>query len=252
MERPPPGPAMTFDLFLAGVVALFGLLGLLSGALGQLRHWLGLALAALAARPLAARLAPRAAASLGLSTAAADVALSGVFFAVLYVIGMLAARRLLMKLFHDRQNGAGDRAFGFGLGAAKGAALLFVLLSLLIFFEGPLTKALGTPPAPVRESRAVAFVRRHDLFDAVPVAASTRLQKLIEAAKSPGGLQDMGGEPELRRMLEDPRLKAALQDGDLSRALKSADLSSLRGDPRLKALLDDPRLAEPAAGPPPR
>ena len=238
---------MKFDLLLAGVVALFGLFGMLSGALNQLRHWAALILAALAARPLAARLTPYAAPRAGLPTTAVNAALGALLFIFIYLIGTLAAGRILAKLFPDRKNGRGDRAFGFCLGAAKGAFLLFVLLSLLIFFEKPLTAAFGAPPAPLRESRAVALARRHDLFDAVPVPALAHLEKLIEAAKGPDGLRDLENEPELRKLLEDPQVKAALQDEGLSRALKSGDLSTLRDDPRLKKILDDPRLAAPAA-----
>ena len=234
---------MKFDLLLAGLVATFGFLGLLSGAIKQLQHWLGLILAALAARPLAARLAPYAAPRLGLPPKAVGVALSGFLFCAIYILGAAAVRGLLLKLFSNPQDGRGDRAFGFGLGAAKGAALLFVLLSFLIFFEKPLTAAFGAPPAPVRESRIVALVRRHDLFDAVPVPALAKVQKLIEAARDPRGLGGLEDEPELRRLLDDPRLKAALQDGKLTRALMSGDPSALKNDPRLRALLDDPRLA---------
>ena len=234
---------MTFDLILAGVVALFGLFGLSSGALRQLRHWAGLLLAALAARPAAARLTPFAAPRLGLPPPFANAALSVLLFVVLFLAGTLAARGLLSKVFPDRENGRGDRAFGFALGAAKGAVLAFAALSLLVFFEKPLTDAFGAPPAAFRESRAVAFARRRDLFAAVPVPVLAKLQKLIDAAKDPAGLEALRGEPELRALLDDPGLKASLSDGEAARALKSGDLSALKRDPRLKALLDDPRLA---------
>jgi uncharacterized membrane protein required for colicin V production len=241
---------MKFDLLLAGVVAVFGFFGLLSGAINQLRHWMGLILAALAARPLAARLTPYAAPQVGLSPKVVNVALSGLLFCVLYLLGTAAARRILLNLFPGRQDGRGDRAFGFGLGAAKGAALLFILLSFLIFFETPLTKAFGAPPAPVRESRVVALVRGHDLFDAVPIPGLVKVEKLIEAARNPRALRELENEPELRRLLDDPQLKAALQDGALSRALQSGDLSALKNDPRLRALLNDPRLAAPSPNAP--
>jgi membrane protein required for colicin V production len=237
---------MNFDLLLAGVVALLGLIGLFSGAISQLRHWLGLILAALAARPLAARLTPFAAPRLGFPPAVVNVVLSSLLFLLLYLIGTAAARALLAKLFPDRQDGRADRALGFVLGAAKGAAMVFVLLSFLVFFEKPLTTAFGAPPPPVRESRAVAFARRHDLFDAVPVPALAKLEKLIEAAKDPGAVRNLGNEPELRKLLDNPQLKAALQDGALSQALKSGDFSALKNDPNLRALLNDPRLAAPA------
>ena len=243
---------MKFDLVLAGLVALFGLFGLFSGALSQLRHWLSLIFAALAARPLAARLAPYTAPQVGFPPKVVEVVLSGLLFVVLFLLASAIVGLLLLKLLPGRQGGRGDQAFGFGLGAAKGAALLFVLLSFIIFFEEPLTRAFGPFPAPVRESRAVAFVRRHDLFDAVPVPALAKIEKLIEAAKNPGGLQGLANEPEMRKLLDDPQLKAALQDDALSQALKSGDFSALKNDPRFRALLNDPRLKALTSGTTPR
>ena len=241
---------MKLDLLLACVVALFGLLGLFSGAINQLRHWAGLILAALAARPLAASLTPFAAPKLGLSPLIVNVALSTLLFCILYMLGMATARAVLLKLFPGSQNGRGDREIGFVLGAAKGGALSYILLSLLIFFEKPLTKAFGAPPAALGESRIVGLARRHDLFHAVPLPALAKVEKLMEAAKDPSRLKDLQNEPELRRLLDDPQLKAALQNDALSQALKSGDLSSLRNDPRLKALLNDPRLAAPSGDAP--
>jgi uncharacterized membrane protein required for colicin V production len=243
---------MKFDLLLAGLVALFGLFGLYSGALSQLRHWLSLIFAAIAARPLAARLAPYAAPQFGLSPKVVEVVLSGFLFVMLFLIASLLVRLLLLKAFPGRQGGRGDSALGFGLGAAKGAFLLFALLSVLIFFEKPLTDKYGLPPAPFRESRAVALVRRHDLFDAVPIPALAKIEKLMEAAKSPSGPQGLANDPDMRKLLDDPQLKAALQDGALSQALKSGDFSALKNDPRLRALLDDPRFKALTSGTTPR
>ncbi|MFI5363324.1 MAG: CvpA family protein [Elusimicrobiota bacterium] len=236
---------MKIDLSLSAFVALFGLLGFLSGAMSQVRHWLGLILAAVLARPLGSRLTPYVAPHIGIPPACLNVALSAFLFGVVYVLVTAAAGGLLLKLFPGRQAGRADRALGFGLGAAKGAALVFVILSLLIFFEKPLTASLGEPPPDVKESRIVALVRSHDLFDAVPIPALAQIEKLIAAAKSPAGVQGLENQPELRKLLDDPQLKAALQSEDLSSALKMGDLSGLKNDPRLRALLNDPRLTSP-------
>ena len=234
---------MTLDLALLALVALFGLMGLASGAIKQITRWAGLILGGLAARPLAARLTPLAAPRLSLPPVAANALLSAVLFLLLYMLLSWTVHRLLRTAFGERENGRGDKAFGFLLGAGKGAVLLYALLSLLIFFEKPLTAALGAPPAAAGGSAAVALARRHDLFNAVPVPALAQIQKLIEAAKNPAALSAFAGQPDLQGLLADPQLKAMLQNDALATALKSGDLSALKNDPRFQALLKDPRLA---------
>jgi uncharacterized membrane protein required for colicin V production len=234
---------MAIDLVLAALVVVFGLFGLRSGAIRQLTHWAGLAcgyfasgpLAALATRPLAPRL--------GLPPAAVRVVLSGFFFCALALIAGALVHRVLGGARGERENGPADRAGGFVLGTAKGTALLFALISGLLFFEKPLTDALGKPPAAVADSAAVGFVRRHNVFDVIPAPAAARLEKLLAAARDPKSAAAFAQDPQFKALLDNPALKAALQDKTLVSALESGDLSALKKDPRFAALFNDPRRA---------
>jgi uncharacterized membrane protein required for colicin V production len=240
----PPAP-MTIDLLLIGCAVAFGVLGGVSGAIKQLTNGLGMIAAYLGARPLAKLLTLLAPPNL--PPAVVNVLLSAALFILLYALAAWAARRLFARLLPNRQNGPGDRAFGFLLGAGKAAFVLYAALSLALFFEVPLTKALGAPPPAIRDSACVAFTRRHDLFRAVPVPALAKIQTLIDATKNPGSAKALMDDPDLRRFLDDPQLKAALQDDSLARALKSGDMSALKDDPRLQTLLKDPKFALPTA-----
>jgi membrane protein required for colicin V production len=235
---------MAIDLGLAAALLAFGLLGAASGAIRQLTHWAGLACGALAAGPLAARLTPLVAPRVHFPAAGVRVALSSILFGLLAGLGALVVHAALSKLSGGREDGKWNRAGGFGLGVAKGGAVLFVLLSVLIFFEKPLIAHFGKPPAAVDESRAVALVRAHGLFETVHFAAANKLERLLEAARDPNKAQAMASDPEVRRFLDDPALKSALQDPALAAALRSGDLSALKNDPKLGALLNDPRFSE--------
>ena len=65
---------MNLDLLIAGLLAVFGLLGLASGAIKQLTHWAALAMAYIAAGPLAGQLTPVLAPRLGLPPVAVKIA----------------------------------------------------------------------------------------------------------------------------------------------------------------------------------
>lgn len=233
---------MVLDLGLAFVVLVIGLLGLRSGAIRQLSHWAALVCAYLLSGPLAAWATPAVAAQLGFSATLVKFGLSALFFLALSITANLAVHRVLGGSHGEREGGRPDRFFGLLLGTGKGAAFAYALLCGLLSFEGPLTRALGQPPAAFADSTAVAFARAHNLFASVAVPAVARLEKLAAAAKDPEAARALGQDPQFKALLDDPALKAAVGDPALLRALQSGDLSGLKNDPRFKALLDDPRL----------
>ena len=131
------------------------------------------------------------------------------------------------------------------LGLGKGAVILFVAISAALFFETPLTEALGKPPEAVQRSAVVAFVRKHNLFDSVSLPALAKIQKLAQAARNPESAQSLESvEPQLQELLKDPGLQSMLKDGNLEQILKSGDISAIKNNPQISALLKDPRISE--------
>jgi membrane protein required for colicin V production len=225
-------------------LTLFGVFGYASGAIKQLSHWAGVALAYLAARPAAAALAPSAAKRLDWPPALIAVILSSVLFVLFLAVGAASSRFLLARLFGDRQNGPADRAVGSVLGFGKAAAVAFALLSALLFFEGQDAQAVRAFDAATKDSAAVAFVRRHNLFASLNAPALAGIQKMIAAAKDPQAARQLAESPEFKALLEDPRVKAAIGDGALERAVRAQGGGELLNDPRVKELLNDPNLAQ--------
>jgi uncharacterized membrane protein required for colicin V production len=166
------------------VLALFAVYGYASGAIKQLSHWVGVALAYLCDRPATAALAPFAAKWSSWPPSVVGVVLSCGLFFVFLLAGSEAGRRVLMRLFRGRQNGPVDHALGSALGAGKAAAVLFALLSGLLYFENPRAKASDGFDAAMKDSVTIAFVRRHNLFSTLRVPALTDIEKRIAPAKA--------------------------------------------------------------------
>ena len=235
---------MKLDLAVLGVVALFGLLGLVSGAVKQLSHWAGLVLGCCAARPLASALTPVAAASLGWPPILLNVMLSCLLFVVLTALGAVAAHFLFARLLRDHEKGPADRVLGLVLGAGKAAAGIFVALSALLFFEKPLAQAAGAFDAQTKDSRAVAFVRPRNLFASLQLPALSGARKMLEAQGDPRAMKALLDDPSLKALMDDPRLKAVLADPALKKALASGNTAALLESAKLKELINDPALAE--------
>jgi uncharacterized membrane protein required for colicin V production len=235
---------MRLDLVVLGIVALFGVMGLASGAIRQLSHWAGLILGYGAARPLASALAPWAAERLGWPTIPLNVMLSCVLFMALTAAGAVAAHFLFARLFRNHENGPANRALGFVLGAGKATAGIFVALSALLFFEKPFAQAAGAFDSHTKDSAAVAFVRGHNLFASLHLPALSGLRKMLEAQKDPRAARDLLSDPRIKALRDDPRLKAMLADPSLGRSLASGDAAALLDSAKLKELLSDPDVAE--------
>jgi uncharacterized membrane protein required for colicin V production len=212
---------VNLDLKLLGVVAAFGALGAVSGAIKQAAQLAALAAAYLLAGPVSSALAPVLASRLPAAlvpTAARTAALS-----LVYMLGAGLLRAVAHRAVPTLENGKADRLGGAGLGAAKGALRVFVGLCAVVSFEEPMNKAGLDASQRLSGSRLAELARRHNLFDAVKLPELEAAKKLAEARSDPKALQALLGDPKIQELLANPAFKS---------------------DPRVKKLLDDPALAK--------
>lgn len=133
---------MTLDLVALGVTGAFAAWGYHAGAVRQLAHVIGLAAAFFLSKPAAAALSPQ------------TRILPAVLFPFLFLGGSLVSRLALNLIEPGEERGPLDQGLGVAVGAAKGAALLFLLLSFVL--------SLGPTRLP-KDSKAVDFVRARRL-----------------------------------------------------------------------------------------
>jgi len=246
---------MIFDLWLAGVVGLFGVLGAFSGALRQVSQWIGLIAAYLLAKPIGAALGPFLAPRLGGAAALAPVGAGALSMPLVY-FGVGTACRLALARLPAGEKTRADRAAGFGMGAAKGGGLVYLLLSVLVSFEAPLAKSGLDLERQTGGSSAVAFARKRNLFAAVSLPALDSAKRFAAARSDPAAAMALLEDPGVKAALSDPRLKELMGDPALRKALQSGDIAAVAGDPRVRKLLADPeftkRLEALQGGAPPR
>jgi hypothetical protein len=221
---------MSLDLWLLGVVGLFGVMGLFSGAIKQVAQWLAMIAAYVFVRPAVSGL---------------PVHYAGLAVLATILVGGPLLRLLINKLIPARALTAPDRVGGLLLGSLKGAALVYVCLCVTLAFEGPLSKSGVDLAGKTKDSRAVEAARRHNLFDRVKLPALQAAQRLAEARSDPRAAQQLLSSPAFQSALNDPALKAALSDPALKEALNGGgDPARLFENPQVKKLLEDPKLAE--------
>lgn len=226
---------MNLDLGIATALLLFAALGYRSGAIRQLSVLAGMAVGYLCAKPLAAALAPAVAERGGWPAGPTGAVLSVVLMPLILVSTMLIARKLVEAAVPGGQGGKSDRWAGILVGGAKGGAVAWLMLSIVLVFEQPLAQARPGIKAALDASSAAAFTREHSLLALAPASAQERLQKLAAMREDPKVAE---------AMLKDPAVAALLNDPAVKQALEKKDPAALLANPQIKKLLADPELAK--------
>jgi len=235
---------MRLDLWLLGVVGVLGLIGAFSGAVAQSSQWAALALAYGASKPVAAALGPTVLGFLPLPAAAGPVVLRVLIMLAVYIGARVALGFVVGKLLPSGAISGANRAAGAAMGALKGGLLVWVLLSVVIAFDEPLSKAGWNLDKLAGDSHLLAFTRKHGLMDAVRWSFLDGAKKLAAAQSDPNAAAELMKDPAMKAALEDPQLKAVFADTGLREALRSLDVAALMKDPRIKKLLGDPELVK--------
>jgi membrane protein required for colicin V production len=232
---------VTLDLAVLGLMLVAALAGAFSGALRQVLKLAGVVAGWAAARYLA----PRVLLQLHAPSATTRVLVTAAAFLVAWMVALVVARAIVQTVQGEEEEpGWLDRLLGALLGAAKGALVAWVFLSLLALLGGRL--ALGALVIEGRGSLAAALVARHDLLTLASPGTARSAQRLVEIWRDPAKRERLLKDPGWNRLLEKSGLKETL-DRSASGTGKAAEEAAgqarrraedLLADPDLKALLD--------------
>jgi membrane protein required for colicin V production len=237
---------MLIDLLVVAILVFLAVRGRTTGTITQVGQWAGLMLGRAVAKPLALILTLMLLKDLGFPAASIRVFISGLCFYTFYILGSMIARHFLKRSIGHHTNSRKDQVGGMLLGVAKGVVAIHFTLSVVLFFERPIAKALEIS---LDRSLVVAFVRPRNVFATASRPTLTRLNKLLEATRDPEAAKQLADDPALAAMLDDPAVLAALTDERLGAAVEKRDWAILQEDPRVSALLRDPRITGPLTDP---
>ncbi len=238
---------MNIDLVLLCLVALFAVLGAVSGASRQLANLGALVLAYAAAYPGGKLLGPILGAQLrsipgGLDIIAATI----VVFTVVLVAGRVLLGAVLKRLFSGKDDASRgvDRTLGFLMGGAKVVLVAYVLLCALTFVEDNVTvagKQLGLSP---KDSVSFGLARRFNLFELTHFSALKDFAEVAGAATDPKRQKDLKHNESWQELRRDPRFQKALQSRALRAALREGDHRMLLRHDAVGELMADREFAQ--------
>ncbi len=228
---------MNVDLAVLALLALFAILGALSGALRQLVRLGSALLGYLAARYVAPPLA--ASFSRGAAQPVAR-ALAGVllFFAVFFVATFLGHALVSRAGGGQAARGPADRGLGALLGAVKAGLGLWVVLSAFVLVGRPVG-----PPAfrlDPRKGDFAAMARDYNVLDAWGSPTAAMLRRVLRALRDPEASKRLARDHDVRALLDDPRLQQLL-----AQSRNAQDDAGLLADtPDALRLLSDPAFLD--------
>jgi membrane protein required for colicin V production len=217
------------DIIVLVVLALAALHGAMGGALRQVVQLLAAVAGWLAARHLSAAVA----AGLGrwfpgfLARPGAAALLFVGTFALVSLVGSLALRGTSISTV---VRGPTDRAGGAILGGAKGALVVWVLLSAVALAGGALPGRLG---AAAHGSEYVSLAGEYNLIARIDPGKARQLERVLRAAREADGKGE--GAAEARALLANPRVRALAASGG---QIDPAEAARLMDDPGIRELVE--------------
>ena len=235
---------MTLDLSILGLIALFALAGYRSGAVRQLSLGIGLAASYLLTPSAAALLGPALASRMEWPVSQTTSGLNVALLPLILLAAMMAARLILNALEPGEERGPLDQGLGVPVGAAKGGAILFVLLGLAATMEKPLAKIHFDLAAKTQGSWSMSMARKYNPFTNEYPYTLDSLKKLADAHSDPKAKKELLKDKNFKSLLADPSLKAAFEDSAIQKALRAGDFAALLKNPLIHDLLKNPEIAD--------
>ncbi len=238
---------MNLDDVVAGVVAVFFVLGLFSGAATQLGRAVGLAVAYLAAGPAGAFVGLPISHALTTSLTAGTVLGTVGAFLIIYVVVHLVSTALFRRFLTggpEGGRGALDRGLGGLLGASKAAAVIYIALCAATFFESNVAVAGKHLSFTPKDSLLMKTVRKYNLLELQQFGGVHDLIRAVKAAHDPSVTSKYKDDPDFVVLQRDPRWRALLTSEPLKKALESGDVRALLGNNQVVELLQDSRAMD--------
>ena len=229
---------MIVDLVCAAFVLLLGYAGYRSGFVVQLANLAALVAAFVVARQVAPPVGKLIAGAVDTSVFVAEAgAFAATFFLVTFAINLLVGAAV-QKLRRSGTFSYFDRGLGGILGGVKGAALSFIVVSLLVALGPSLGESVPGFPSDFRGSVVGREALRHDFLQRQVFPRARALGRIVSVLRDKRTFLAALADPRWKLVIEHPRA-SFLREPLIQEAIMEGEWSVLVRDGRVFALLED-------------
>ncbi len=238
---------MALDIFGLAFVALFCVLGLLSGFLTQIVRLAALVGAFVLAYSASAYTKPLLMKWMNVDTVMGDLLSLFLGWVVCYIsiilIGTIITRAIKKSSGSIK---ALDRLLGGGLGSAKGFLVVYLIACALVLLREPIEDLVPKQYFDLKDSRLAAFAEDHNILSRVGMPDLEKLQDLATAFRSKKqrrallkdpAMKDLRHNKAFQRLLNDKEFRKAVDERRLSAVLQNKNFRKALNDPEIRRLL---------------
>jgi uncharacterized membrane protein required for colicin V production len=234
---------MGLDIVCLAIVAVFVVLGLLSGFLAQIVRLAALIGAFLLAYSASVYTRPLLMRWMDVDSIAGNL-LSlllgwiGCYIAII-VIGTIVVR--ILKNSSDSIKLL-DRFLGGALGSVKGLLIVYLLACALVLLRAPLQEFVPEKQLDLKESRFAAFAERHNVFSRIALPEVDKLKELTAAFDNQEGHRALLDDRTIMALRRNQAFQRLMKDEAFHKAVSERQLDAILNNPSLRAAMNDPEI----------
>ncbi len=234
---------MGLDIICIVFVAVFCILGLLSGFLSQIVRLAALVGAFVLAYSASAYTKPLLMKWMDADNLMGDL-LSLFLGWVACYIAIILIGTIVAKIIKKSSGSikALDRILGGGLGSAKGFLIVYLIACALVLLREPLEDLVPRKYLDLKGSRLAAFAEQHNVLSRIGIPNLDKLKELTSAFGDRKRRRALLNDPAMKELNQNKAFQRLMSDKAFHKAVNEKQLSAIMNNKSFRDAINDPQI----------
>jgi uncharacterized membrane protein required for colicin V production len=135
-----------------------------------------------------------------------------------------------------------DRILGGGLGSAKGFLVVYLIACALVLLREPTEKLIPKEHFDLQGSRLAAFAEEHNVLSRIGVPELGKLEELTSAFQDRKRRRALLDDPAVRELKQNKAFQRLMNDGSFQKAVTERQMSAVMNNENFRAVINDPQI----------
>jgi len=234
---------MGLDIICVVFVAVFCILGLLSGFLSQVVRLAALVGAFVLAYSASAYTKPLLLKWMDVDNVMGDL-LSLFLGWIACYIAIIVVGTIIAKIIKKSSGSIKvlDRILGGGLGSAKGFLIVYLIACALVLLREPLEELVPKKHFDLKGSWLAAFAEEHNVLSRIGMPELGKLEELTSAFQNRKRRRALLNDPAMKELKQNKAFQRLMNDKAFHKAVNERQLSAIMNNENFRAAINDPQI----------